>query len=87
MVVSEYVELCLTCNRTDLQQPVAYSGNGTHATYATTGTHDHTIPNFNLPAGPIEDYCDQGYIWDPTLSAYYAKYDANTKTFSAYDDR
>ncbi|QIW99236.1 hypothetical protein AMS68_004754 [Peltaster fructicola] len=67
-------------------RPVAYSGNGSHAVYATSGTHDHTIPNFNLPVGPIEDYCDKGKIWDPTLSAYYAKYDANTKTFSAYDD-
>ncbi|KAI4237408.1 MAG: hypothetical protein L6R40_005900 [Gallowayella cf. fulva] len=67
------------------QRPVAYSAKGTHATYATTGTHDHTIPGLNLPAGPIEDRCDQGTLWDPILSAYFYKYDAASDAFSAYD--
>ncbi|KAL8787894.1 MAG: hypothetical protein Q9213_001921 [Squamulea squamosa] len=67
------------------QRPVGYSAKGTHATYATTGTHDHTIPGLNLPAGPIQDYCDQGTLWDPIASAYFYSYDAASNTFKAYD--
>ena len=48
-------------------------------------THDHTIPNLNLPAGFLEDKCDQGTLWDPTLSAYYYTFDASTQKFTAYD--
>ncbi|KAL8728867.1 MAG: hypothetical protein Q9166_005107 [cf. Caloplaca sp. 2 TL-2023] len=62
------------------QRPVAYSAKGTHAT-----THDHTIPGFNLPEGPIEDYCDQGNLWDPLASAYFYSYDAGSDSFQAYD--
>jgi hypothetical protein len=65
---------------------VGFSANGSHANYATPGTHDHTIPDLNLPVGPIEDFADKGPIWDPTLSAYYYTYDAASQTFSAYDD-
>ncbi|KAL8683107.1 MAG: hypothetical protein Q9186_000921 [Xanthomendoza sp. 1 TL-2023] len=67
------------------QRPVAYSAKGTHATYATPGDHDHTIPGFNLPEGPIEDHCDQGTLWDPIASAYFYSYDAASNTFKAYD--
>lgn len=66
-------------------RPVAYSANGSHANYAIKGTHDHTIPGFNLPEGPLEDTTDQGTLWDPTLSAYYYSYDALARTFTAYD--
>ncbi|KAL8717114.1 MAG: hypothetical protein Q9225_005612, partial [Loekoesia sp. 1 TL-2023] len=67
-------------------RPVAYSGNGSHAVYATSGTHDHTIPNVNLPGkGILTDYTDQGTLWDPLLSAYFHSFDANTKDFSTYD--
>ncbi|KAL8829563.1 MAG: hypothetical protein Q9170_006116 [Blastenia crenularia] len=67
-------------------RPVAYSGNGSHAVYATTGTHDHTIPNANLPGkGILTDYTDQGSLWDPLLSAYFHSFDANTNTFTPYD--
>ena len=66
-------------------RPVAYSANGTHAIYATPGKHDHTIPGFNLPQGPLEDTCDQGTLWDPLLSAYLYRYDATSNVFSAYD--
>ena len=62
-----------------------YIANGTHANYATPGTHDHTIPNINLPNGPIEDYTDQGAFWDPIKSAYFFSYDATSQAFSAYD--
>ncbi|KAI9662122.1 MAG: hypothetical protein M1831_002818 [Alyxoria varia] len=47
-----------------------YSANGTHANYATPGTHDHTIPNVPLPEGPLEDVTDDaGSVWDPLRGA------------------
>lgn len=48
-------------------------------------THDHTIPGLNLPVGPLEDKCDKGTLWDPTLSAYTYSYDAGANTYTAYD--
>jgi len=67
-------------------RPIAYSAGGSHANYAITGKHDHTIPDFNLPDGFLLDYCDQGALWDPTLSAYYYTYSGDSNTFAAYDD-
>ena len=67
-------------------RPVAYSATGSHANYATTGTHDHTIPGANLPRGALEDKTDKGTLWDPLLSAYFYSYDGNSKTFTAYDN-
>ena len=67
-------------------RPVAYSGNGSHANYAIKGTHDHTIPNVNLPgAGVLTDYTDQGTLWDPLLGAYFYSYNASANTYTAYD--
>lgn len=68
-------------------RPVAYSGNGSHAAYATGGTHDHTIQGgFNLPGkGILTDYADKGTLWDPLTGAYFFKYDAGSKAFTAYD--
>ena len=66
-------------------RPVAYSANGSHANYAITGKHDHTIPNLNLPNGLLDDYTDQGKLWDPTLSAYSYSYDVTTNTYTPYD--
>lgn len=54
----------------DITQPIAYSANGSHAVYATDGTHAYGIPNVNLPSGLIEDETDVGPRWDPVLSAY-----------------
>ncbi|KAE8328542.1 hypothetical protein BDV39DRAFT_192116 [Aspergillus sergii] len=67
------------------KRPIAYSGNGTHANYAISGKHDHTIPGFNLPDGLIVDQTDSGTLWDPILSAYVYSYDASEETFQAYD--
>lgn len=67
------------------KRPVSYSAKGSHANYAITGTHDHTIPGLNLVVGPLEDYCDQGTLWDPVLNAYFYKYDANANSYTAYD--
>ncbi|TVY24499.1 putative vacuolar protein sorting-associated protein [Lachnellula hyalina] len=71
-------------------RPIVYSANGSHANYATSGTHDHTIPGLDLPVGvALVDYTDDGYMWDPTLSAYYASVSfasgTTTPVFAAYD--
>ena len=66
-------------------RPIAYSANGSHANYATAGTHAHGIPDINLPIGPVQDYTNQGALWDPTLNAYFYSFDALTSTFGAYD--
>ncbi|KAF2275968.1 uncharacterized protein EI97DRAFT_433902 [Westerdykella ornata] len=72
-------------------RPLAYSANGSHANYAIPGKHDHTIPNFNLPAGALEDDTDAGILWDPIQSAYWYQYsfdrngDRNAGSFTAYD--
>ncbi|PYI14886.1 hypothetical protein BO99DRAFT_369416 [Aspergillus violaceofuscus CBS 115571] len=66
------------------KRPIAYSANGTHAVYAIAGSHDHTIPNFNLPTGLIVDYTDRGVLWDPTLNGYAYSYDATNKKFQPY---
>ncbi|KAL8971158.1 MAG: hypothetical protein Q9183_001181 [Haloplaca sp. 2 TL-2023] len=67
------------------KRPIGYSAKGSHAIYATTGTHDHTIPGLNLPAGPVEDDCDRGTLWDPIASAYFYSYNAGSNAFTAYD--
>lgn len=66
---------------------MVYSANGSHANYATSGIHKHSIPDPNLADVLLEDHCDTGPMWDPTLSAYYYTYNASTQAFAAYDDR
>jgi hypothetical protein len=70
-------------------RPIVYSANGSHANYATSGTHDHTIPGLDLPFGvALVDYTNDGYLWDPTLSAYYASVtfpSGTTPVFAAFD--
>ena len=67
-------------------RPVAYSASGSHANYATTGKHDHTIPGVSLPQqGFLTDTTDKGTLWDPLLGALFYSYDGNSKAFTAYD--
>src|SRR2546423_4556656 len=65
-------------------RPFSYSAKGTHAHYATAGRHSHVIPNWNWPIGPLADKCDRGTLWDPTLSAYFYRFDAHTGVFTPY---
>jgi hypothetical protein len=37
-----------------------------------------------LPFGPLGDSCDRGTLWDPTLSAYFYRFDAHTGVFTPY---
>jgi hypothetical protein len=74
-----------TVSKTSDGRPIAYSASGSHANYAIPGTHDHTIPNLNLPAGVLEDHTDKGPYWDPLLSAYYYSYSATTNSFTPYE--
>ena len=67
-------------------RPIAYSAAGTHATYATGGKHDHTIPGLNLPNGPLVDNCDKGTLWDPLLNAFFFDFSRESKSFAAYDN-
>ncbi|EEH41913.2 hypothetical protein PAAG_03834 [Paracoccidioides lutzii Pb01] len=66
-------------------RPIGYSSNGSHAVYATPGTHDHTIPGWNLPGGLLEDETDKGVLWDPLLSSFIYNYNNETERFSPYD--
>lgn len=53
-------------------RPIVFSGNGTHAVYATTGVHNHDLSDIHLPwPGFVNDYTDTGTLWDPIQSAYW----------------
>ncbi|KAJ5780450.1 hypothetical protein N7457_005610 [Penicillium paradoxum] len=65
------------------KRPYAYSAQGTHANYAISGKHDHTIPGINLLAGFLMDYTDRGILWDPVLNAYMYTYSITTGAFQS----
>ncbi|KAL9053966.1 MAG: hypothetical protein Q9162_004456 [Coniocarpon cinnabarinum] len=54
-------------------RPISYSANGSHANYATSGSHFYAIPEWPIPGpSPLQDHTDdQGNLWDPTKSAYF----------------
>jgi hypothetical protein len=74
------------CTEKEGDRPVGYIANGTHAVYAITGDHDHTIPDINLPSGLIEDHTDKGARFDPVANTWFYKWDADAEVISPYDD-
>ena len=69
------------------QRPIGYIARGSHATYATAGTHDHTFPDVDLlpGVGVLEDHTGKGLLWDAALDAYVYDFDVGTGTFTAYN--
>ncbi|KAL9112559.1 MAG: hypothetical protein Q9227_003130, partial [Pyrenula ochraceoflavens] len=52
------------------KRPVIYSAEGSHAMYATPGTHAYI-----LPWGLLHDVTDRGPLWDPALNVHSYTYD------------
>ncbi|KAI9658649.1 MAG: Vacuolar protein sorting-associated protein 62 [Bathelium mastoideum] len=63
------------------KRPVAYSATGTHAMYATPGTHAYI-----LPWGLLHDETDRGPLWDPALNFYSYTYELPHKPFDDPDE-
>jgi len=57
------------------RRPVVYSATGTHAMYATPGTHSYI-----LPWGLLHDQTDKGPLWDPALNSHMYTYDLRDDT-------
>ena len=54
---------------------VTYIATGTHANYATTGTHQHDLPG-------LDDHTDAGTLWDITKNFRGYWFDTATQTFT-----
>lgn len=52
------------------KRPVIYSAVGSHAMYATPGSHPYV-----LPWGILHDQTDRGPLWDPALNSHTYTYD------------
>jgi Vacuolar protein sorting-associated protein 62 len=60
------------------RRPVIYSAVGTHAMYATPGSHPYV-----LPWGILHDQTDRGPLWDPALNSHSYTYDPVNETLRA----
>ncbi|KAF2478245.1 uncharacterized protein BDR25DRAFT_299902 [Lindgomyces ingoldianus] len=68
------------------KRPLAFCAHGSHALYPTAGTHDHTIPNFNLPFKfLLVDQTDTGPLYDPLPCSYYYQYSTSSHSISPYN--
>ena len=56
-------------------RPYTYIGYGTHANYASPGTHEHDFPG-------LDDYCDGGHLWDVTRNFRGYWFDTASQKFS-----
>ena len=55
------------------KRPVVYSADGSHAMYATPGSHPYI-----LPGGFLHDETDRGPLWDPLQNVHSYTYDMQT---------
>ncbi len=62
----------------DQAKPVVYSATGTHAMYATPGSHPYV-----LPLGILHDETDRGPLWDPALNSHMYTYNHLTDDLRA----
>jgi hypothetical protein len=60
------------------KRPIIYSATGTHAMYATAGSHPYI-----LPWGILHDQTDKGPLWDPALNSHAYVYDYKNDTLRA----
>ncbi|KAF2823080.1 hypothetical protein CC86DRAFT_75920 [Ophiobolus disseminans] len=68
------------------KRPLIFASTGSHALYAIPGTHDHTIPNFNLDVPLLLiDETDKGSLYDPLTTSYFYRYNPTTSTFTPYN--
>ncbi|TKX21692.1 hypothetical protein C1H76_6188 [Elsinoe australis] len=65
-------------SKDDKDRPITFSATGSHAMYATPGTHPYV-----LPWGLLQDQTDRGPLWDPTQNLYAYTYDLGKREIKA----
>ncbi|KAF4554677.1 VPS62-like protein 2 [Elsinoe fawcettii] len=60
------------------KRPVTFSATGSHAMYATPGSHPYV-----LPWGLLHDQTDRGPLWDPTQNVYTYTFDLGKRELRA----